>query len=361
MPAFRHGLPSLFVFLSLGAAAQATETPAFIGEADCRIAPLKPLPTRIGVKWSGACKDSYADGKGVLEWYGPDKGKRRIEGTLVRGEISGEGTLTNPSGKYTGTFRQGLPHGAGFFDYSNGKARYEGGFVDGRREGSGMVIARDRSTYEGEWKAGKRHGRGKAVYTLGGSYDGQWRDDAFNGQGHIVYGGSGRTWTGEFRDGRAVDAIPLPSMTGEKDDLRRTVNTSSMALLERRGQVVEAIPLDREWEQLTPAQRILVRAGYPALDDLDEPPYPLKGSQEIHQAITDLYARYNRYEGDVMLHIVVGADGVPKTVNTYGVPHPDLGRFLAMAMMTQRYKPALCAGTPCEMIFPIMFSFKLDN
>jgi hypothetical protein len=31
-----------------------------------------------------------------------------------------------------------------------------------------------------------------------------------------------------------------------------------------------------------------------------------------------------------------------------------------MVAMMQRFKPALCAGTPCAMVFPLRFKFTLE-
>jgi hypothetical protein len=357
-PLLRHCLIALP--LSIGSA-YATEPSGYLGKADCRIATLTPAPTRAGVAWSGACKDGYAEGKGVLEWQTRDEGKRRLEAVLVRGEVAGEGSLAYRDGSYTGSFRQGLPHGAGYVAYSKGEGQYEGGWADGLREGRGTHIDADGSSYEGEWKAGLRHGRGKAVFTLGGNYEGEWRDDVFHGQGRIVYGGSGRSWAGEFRNGRAADAAPAPAAIGEPTRGTHTTGYVPVAVHVRRDRLLGTIPLDREWPALTPAQQSIVRDGYPALDDRDEPPYPLKGMKALYAAATDVYARFTQYEGNVIVYVTVGADGVPRSATTYHTPHPELGRFVAMAMMMQRFKPGMCAGTPCQSLYPVKFSFTLED
>ncbi|MCA1857322.1 energy transducer TonB [Massilia oculi] len=328
--------------LALSAPSRAGE-PAFAGKSDCRIAPVEPAPTRVGVSWNGACKDGYAEGQGVLEWYGAgDRGKRRLEANLVRGEVSGAGKLAYPGGSYLGSFRRGVPHGAGYFEYRDG-AQYEGGVTDGQPDGSGTRISADGSLYEGEWKAGKRHGRGKETFTLGGRYEGEWRDDEFNGQGSIVYGGSGRRWSGEFRDGFASDLNPRPRRDSRRDDVR---NTGDLA-----------------WEALPAAQQNALRNSYPALDDRDEPPYPLPGQQgKLKDALSEFYSRYARLEleGQTLVYVTVGPDGIPASAKAYSAPHPEFGRAAAMAMMMQRYKPGLCAGKPCEMIYPVKFLFTLE-
>ncbi|NNG24917.1 MORN repeat-containing protein [Telluria aromaticivorans] len=335
----------------------AAEPVAYLGKADCRIAPLLPAPVNAAVSWSGACKDGYAEGKGVLEWQVVGDSKRRLEGVLVRGELGGEGTLTYEAGKYIGTLRQGMPHGTGYFEYAKG-GQYEGGVVDGRPEGTGVQIALDGSTYQGEWKTGRRHGAGKAVFTLGGSYEGEWRNGRFHGLGKIVYNGSGRTYSGEFVDHRALGATPMPSGDYERFGLRDEY--PSVGSHVRRDRVHGAVaPVDATWQALTPEQQNIMRNAYPALDDDDEPPYPLKGTRAFYAGVANLYRKFTDFQGDALVYVTVGADGVPVTTSTYGVKHQEFGRYLSMIAMLQRFKPAQCAGSPCQMIFPIRFRFYL--
>ncbi|BDT56654.1 hypothetical protein MasN3_01480 [Massilia varians] len=197
----------LLLCLIISTTAHGAESATFLGKPDCRIAPILPAPAGE-VIWAGGCKDGYADGKGKLTWDVHGEGTRRLETVLVRGEVTGLGTLVYRAGSYTGSFRQGRPHGTGFFKYPNGDM-YEGGVANGLHEGSGLYIAVDGSTYEGEWQADKRHGHGKASFALGGSYEGEWRNGKMHGKGKIVYN-SGRTYAGEFRDGRALGAAPAP-------------------------------------------------------------------------------------------------------------------------------------------------------
>lgn len=353
--------PSFLVLscLALAGPLHAAGQSDFIGKSDCRFAPVEPAAGLLsaGVRWSGACKDGYAEGKGVLEWSGRDGlGTRKLEVVLARGEISGPGKLSYPGGSYLGSLRRGIPHGAGYFEYRNG-AQYEGGVAEGRPEGTGTRISLDGSTYEGEWKGGKRHGRGKAVFTLGGRYEGEWRDDVFNGQGTIVYAGSGRSWSGEFRDGYPAGLTPPRRRTpGNDDDEWPGVASSS----EDDDVVVDHRVTDVGWEALPAAWKEKVRESYPALDERDEPPYLLAGTGT--KMSSDFVAYYNRYarvmpEGRIRVYVTVGPDGVPSAVKLYRTPHPDLGRFVSMALMMQRFKPALCAGKPCEMVYPFVFDF----
>ena len=351
-------LASLPLLCGLVHAAESAERAAYLGKADCRIAPLSPSPVGDAVSWSGACKDGYADGKGVLEWRVLKEAKRKLEGSLVRGEVTGEGTLTYRDGSYVGTFRQGLPHGAGFFKHTNGDGMYEGGVVNGVREGVGEHIAPDRSTYAGEWKAGKRHGHGQAVFALGGSYEGQWANDRFHGQGKITYAGSGRVASGEFRAGYLAGTMPSQAgLSEERFSIRDARPIGSMLSMER---VIGTVPPDASWEALTEAQKNVVREDYLGLAPGDEPPYPLKGTRAMHTAIANVYKKFTDYEGELTLHALIGKDGVPKNATMIGSPHPELTRYVGMIAMMQRFKPGICDGTPCELIYPVRFRFRTE-
>ncbi|MGI4845047.1 MAG: MORN repeat-containing protein [Janthinobacterium lividum] len=348
---------SLVVSLSLlGSSVQAAEPAYYLGKPDCRIAPLMALYDGHAVSWSGACKDGYADGKGVLAWR-LDEGNWKLDAVLVRGEITGEATMVYDAGKYIGPFKGGLPNGVGYFRYASSGDRYEGDVVDVRREGTGIQVAGDGSTYEGQWLKGKRHGRGKETFTLGGSYDGEWREDKMHGQGTIVYNG-GRTYTGEFVNGRERGVVPLVPEDYKRFGLKDDIPAAGSLL--RRDRAIGFAPMDATWQALTPVQKALVRNAYPALDDADEPPYPLKGTRKFYGEVAKLYQRFTDYRGDATVYVTVGADGVPASATAYGVTHQEFARYLATVAMMQRFKPALCAGTPCQMIYPIRFKFTLE-
>ena len=73
-----------------------------------------PQPsTSETARWSGACKDGFAEGKGVLEWVRGSNPYEHDEGQWHAGRQTGEGTQTWPGGSYSGQFAESLPHGNG--------------------------------------------------------------------------------------------------------------------------------------------------------------------------------------------------------------------------------------------------------
>ena len=74
--------------------------------------------------------------KGVLEL---DNGKIVYNGSLVRGKMTGKGTITFENGdKYKGDFRNGTFDGEGVFTAVSGW-KYEGSFSNGQAEGQGTL------------------------------------------------------------------------------------------------------------------------------------------------------------------------------------------------------------------------------
>ncbi len=72
--------------------------------------------------------------KGVLTL---DNGALVYDGTLVRGKMNGQGTMTFENGdQYTGEFNNGAFNGKGTFQSKSGW-KYEGDFVNGQAEGQG--------------------------------------------------------------------------------------------------------------------------------------------------------------------------------------------------------------------------------
>jgi hypothetical protein len=348
-------------FALASSAAGAADSPAhssWYGKAECRIAPVDTPPISE-VRWNGACKDGYAEGRGMLFWRAPEGFRHELDGTLVRGAIQGVATLTWDNGaSYVGTFAGGKPHGQGYFRSAMGQ--YEGEVVNGLPEGAGIFLYPNGDRYEGQWKGGVKEGQGRMRYVLGGSYDGEWHQDNRHGHGVLVYAGSGRRYEGEFVDDR-VAGTPAPVVTKETYSLNRPdayVGTN----IKSKTVHGSAVPLDRSYAQLTPAQRQLVNARFPALEEGDEPPYPLTGMRRFYTLASDAIGKYET-EGILYVHVLVGADGRAISVTSKGLEDQDKGgktRYLvAVAAMSLAYKPALCRGKPCEMLFAFNLNLGL--
>lgn len=293
-----------FLALTIAGTAAADEPASYIGRADCRVANRHPLDNEQ-IAWDGPCVDGYAHGQGVLVWYRDGAATSRYEGTLVRGDEDGFGKRTRGDiGTYVGQFRNGAPDG-----------------------------------------------EGTMTYTLGGSYQGQWKAGKRDGKGVIAYAGSGRKQELVFRDGEPADAADAP--LEDKTYVQRDMH----AILWRQ-QASGPVPSNRRWSELTPAQQAVVRRAYPALAPGDEPPYPLNGSSKLFAQLSEAADRLGA-DGELVLFVRVGADGKARSVSAIGKPDPALARYVASALMLEPYKPAMCDGRPCEMVYPFKLEFTL--
>jgi hypothetical protein len=348
----------LFALFTVSTAACAGEPAAFAGAASCRVAwPL--LKANETVVWKGPCKDGFADGAGVLE-----RNQQGIllntldasyEVTMVQGRISGDGKLKYKNGDtYTGSFKDGQRDGKGYTAFANGD-QYEGDYKNGLPHGAGIALNRDGSEYQGEWKAGKFDGVGSIQYALGGGYTGAWKAGKFHGKGVLTYAGSGRKLEAEFDNGRVRGTHARAPLPQERFTMKSDAVTGSHLA---RQSVSGSVPFDKSYAELTPEQQALVKQPYHALEDGDEPPYPVKGLQPIYNWLKQAQDKV-KVVGDLRLDVLVGKDGNPVSVKTIGAPSPEIAKFATLVVSKEKYKPAICRGAPCEMIFPFNMKFVM--
>jgi hypothetical protein len=330
-----------------GASAEAQETPAWMGAPACRLAAVNPAPARPP-SWSGPCKDGYADGKGTLEWVDAASKRYRLEAEFVAGRVPGEGTLHAPDGSvYTGTLNNGVPDGHGYLRTADG-TQFEGDVRMGKADGMAEALFADGDEYNGQFKNGKRDGIGTLTWPTGGRYEGSWKDDKPSGPGKIVYAGTaGREVA--VQDGHDPTRKPGKSSgttyTVWHDD--RPVAWGEEQVAARRIPVPPAL----SYKELTPEQQASVASWYNALAPGDEPPYPVGGPAEFYQAMSTVVGRL-QLKGEVFLYVRVGTDGKARGVKVFGLDDPAVRKIVASLAAAVKYKPAVCAGQPCEMVYP---------
>ena len=126
-------------------------------------------------------------------------------GDIVGGKAHGRGERRWTSGDdggniYQGGFINGMKEGSGVLLFADGEI-YDGDWKADRREGRGKETWADGSGYEGEFRQGKKEGRGKMKYANGDIYDGDWRDGKFEGKGKMAWH-NGNVYEGDFRHGK---------------------------------------------------------------------------------------------------------------------------------------------------------------
>ena len=315
----------LAVALSCTLPAFAAETENTIGKPDCKV--INPSPERNEkISWSGACKDGYADGVVTLEWFIDGQVTSHFEGHLQRGRKHGDGYNRNSSmTQYEGNFKDGLRDGYGI-EQSAIKTRYEGEWKEGVPDGRGSKTWWDGSSYQGQWKNGNPHGKGKATYTSGTVFEGEFLEGVAAGRPAIAKVDSSKRYDMASDASRAGSHIRSAAVTGS------------------------VVPFNKAWDALSKEQQQAVRNTYGMLREEDEPPYPVKGKAGLYDDIVEA-SDILRSLGYLRLTLMIDSTGTPSTVTVFSSPDPQLTKLATSVLMRQKFKPALCAGTPCEMAY----------
>lgn len=111
----------------------------------CKVANPQPQPYE-SIRWSGRCRNGFADGPGMVRWYSAGRINGSTSGTFSQGKLMGTGYITLPH----------LVHGLG--NPAKGKsaagkpeevrtlvvgARLEGEFQENRLVGDGVITRRN--------------------------------------------------------------------------------------------------------------------------------------------------------------------------------------------------------------------------
>lgn len=194
-------VPLAFALASAAAWAQA---PAGVWIADgrtgCRVWDAVPEPGET-IRWSGACRNGYAEGTGVVEWYKAGSLTSTVEGTLRAGHLEGRALTQMVNGdRIEAEFRADVMEGLAVMTKPDGtKATMH--FHENKPLGRVTLLRADGSKMEGEVD-GSGQMRGIETSPNGNRYEGEYRNFFPNGKGTFVDGRNGGTYKGDFVDGR---------------------------------------------------------------------------------------------------------------------------------------------------------------
>ena len=146
----------------------------------------------------------------------------------------------------------------------------------------------------------------------------------------------------------ADDTQPRYSLKQEQPDLGSNIKRDIV-----RGSVV---PLDKDYAELTSDEKALVKSSYENLGPSDEPPYPIGGPKHIYKMVAAGQQKF-LVTGTMTIAVEVDVKGEPASVSVIRSPDAEMTRFVALVLMSQKYKPAVCDGAPCVMQFPLRINF----
>jgi hypothetical protein len=160
----------------------------------------------------------------------------------------------------------------------------------------------------------------------------------------------------------AASAFAFTLASAQSRDTPFTPSTQSTGTILKPGgglRWTSKIPLNKTYGQLSAGQKAQLHAMYESLAPGDEPPFPEDGIKPIFVAVRDAQATY-KARGELNMSVTVGPDGRAIKVEDFGsVDDVHMTEVTQKALLSTRYKPAMCSGTPCTMQF--RFTQKLKG
>ena len=120
----------------------------------------------------------------------------------------------------------------------------------------------------------------------------------------------------------------------------------------RRDLAEASIAINQPYAELSAADKAIFRSNYSQLSESDEPPFPKSGLQSLIGPIADLHQKFP-VGGTLFLIAVVAPNGKIQEVKAISYPTLEMARFASTVLMLTEFKPAVCAGQPCSMEFPL--------
>lgn len=112
------------------------------------------------------------------------------------------------------------------------------------------------------------------------------------------------------------------------------------------------LPADKRYSELTQEQKDKFKAQYQSMAADDEPPFPIDGLASLYKLIAQAQQSL-LLEGPLEMEVEVDATGKAKSVSVRKSPSVEMTQAAAAALMFHTYKPAVCGGNPCAMVFPL--------
>jgi hypothetical protein len=119
------------------------------------------------------------------------------------------------------------------------------------------------------------------------------------------------------------------------------------------------IPINRRYDELTQEQKAIINAWYERIDPGDEPPFPARGLKPILDAVRQAQQKL-LVSGELLLYASIDPAGDVDSLQVFASPDPQMTKFVSQVLVLTKFKPALCAGSPCRMEYPFTFSFTLE-
>jgi hypothetical protein len=148
--------------------------------------------------------------------------------------------------------------------------------------------------------------------------------------------------------------------TGKREtfQLREDSRIGGLLLGTEVGNATGDLPFHTPYASLTSAEKARVHSAYLYVGKGDEPPFPLEGLAALYDPIAKAQQKL-LVEGGFYAIAEVDATGQVTNVVVHKSPSAKLSKFIGAVIVLTKFKPALCAGVPCTMGFPVRVNFTV--
>ena len=155
----------------------------------------------------------------------------------------------------------------------------------------------------------------------------------------------------------AILLVFISNATAQTDKYQVKDDAHTGSIIKRNLATSSSIPLDKAYSEMTPEQQGVLKSQYEKMGPNDEPPFPIHGLKPIIEAIVKANAKF-RDIGALYFLVDVTEKGEAKSVSIVDSTSEEMKQFVSQVLFLTKYKPALCATTPCSQQYAFRFNIK---
>jgi len=123
------------------------------------------------------------------------------------------------------------------------------------------------------------------------------------------------------------------------------------------------IPLNKTYDQFSEQEKVELGALYEKMPPGDEPPFPAGGMRPVFNSIRK-GQQIVRARGQINMVVTVSPDGKALAVadngGVGGANAMEMTQFAQSVLLMTKFKPAVCAGKPCQSEFPFILDLRMN-
>lgn len=121
-----------------------------------------------------------------------------------------------------------------------------------------------------------------------------------------------------------------------------------------------SIALNRPYARLSQADKEALHSWWENMPSGDEPPFPAQGLGALYAPLGKVHDAQLE-PGTLFAVATVGTNGEVVEAKVFEAPNAKMAQAAARLLLLTEFKPAVCAGQPCRMDFPLRMTFTVTR